>query len=58
MLRGPQSSPLAAVARRATDDEFDAAFAAASKVYPGYDKYRERISGREIRVFVLQPDQS
>jgi len=40
----------------ATDDEFDVAFTAAAKVYPGYDKYRERISGRRIRVFVLQPD--
>ncbi len=46
----------AVVARPATDDEFDVAFTAAAKVYPGYDKYRERISGREIRVFVLQPD--
>jgi deazaflavin-dependent oxidoreductase (nitroreductase family) len=50
-----RDNAVAAVARRATDDEFDAAFAAASKVYPGYDKYRERISGREVRVFVLQP---
>ena len=46
---------VAVVARAATDDEFDVAFTAAAKVYPGYDKYRRRISGREIRVFVLQP---
>ena len=47
---------VAVVARRATDDEFDVAFTAAAKVYPGYDKYRERISGREVRVSVLEPE--
>jgi len=42
------------VARPATGEEFDAALSAAAKVYPGYDKYRERISGRQVRVFVLE----
>ena len=42
------------VARPADTDEYDTALAAAAKVYPGYDKYRERISGREVRVFVLE----
>jgi deazaflavin-dependent oxidoreductase (nitroreductase family) len=55
---GYRDREVAVVARPATDDEFDVAFTAAAKVYPGYDKYRERISGREIRVFVLQPDES
>jgi deazaflavin-dependent oxidoreductase (nitroreductase family) len=42
-------------ARRANPEETDAALTAAAGVYPGYDKYRERITGREIRVFVLSP---
>ena len=42
------------IARRATADEADQALTAAARVYPGYDKYRERISGREVKVFVLQ----
>src|SRR3954447_6006777 len=40
-------------ARRANPDETDAALHAAARVYPGYDKYRERITGREVKVFVL-----
>ena len=39
-------------------DEYDTALSAAAKVYPGYDKYRERISGREVRVFVLETEPS
>ncbi len=46
---------VATIARHASDDEFDIAMTAASQVYPGYAKYRERISGREVRVFVLEP---
>src|SRR5689334_4718441 len=42
-------------ARRANPDETDAALVAAASVYPGYDKYRERITGREVKVFVLTP---
>ena len=42
-------------ARRADQDETDAALVAAARVYPGYDKYRERITGREVKVFVLTP---
>jgi deazaflavin-dependent oxidoreductase (nitroreductase family) len=42
-------------ARRASPDETDAALHAAARVYPGYDKYRERITGREVKVFVLTP---
>lgn len=42
-----------AVARRADATETDRAFEAAAAVYPGYAKYRERATHREIRVFVL-----
>ncbi len=42
-------------ARRATPHETDEALDAAARVYPGYDKYRERITGREVKVFVLTP---
>ena len=40
-------------ARRANPEETEAVLAAAARVYPGYDKYRERITGREVKVFVL-----
>lgn len=46
---------LALRARPATDAERDEVWAASKAVYPGYDKYRERITGREIRIFVLEP---
>ena len=42
------------VARPATDDEFEAVFAAGGSIYGGYTKYRERVDGRDIRVFVLE----
>ncbi len=42
-------------ARRASLQETEAALTAAAQVYPGYDKYRERITGREVKVFVLSP---
>jgi len=42
-------------ARRANPAETDTALVAAAQVYPGYDKYRERITGREVKVFVLTP---
>ena len=43
-------------ARRATPDETEAALVAAARVYPGYDQYRARITGREVKVFVLSPE--
>jgi deazaflavin-dependent oxidoreductase (nitroreductase family) len=46
---------LAATVRPATDDERAAVWQAASAVYPGYDKYQQRITGRDIRIFVLEP---
>ena len=42
------------VARSATADEFEAVFAASGSIYGGYTKYRERVDGRDIRVFVLE----
>jgi deazaflavin-dependent oxidoreductase (nitroreductase family) len=42
-------------ARPATDDERDEVWAASKSIYPGYAKYRERITDREIRIFVLEP---
>jgi deazaflavin-dependent oxidoreductase (nitroreductase family) len=42
------------VARRANAEETGTTLSAAAQVYPGYDKYRERISGREVKVFVLE----
>lgn len=44
------------VARPADPDERTAVWDRASGVYGGYDKYQQRISGREIRVFVLEAD--
>ena len=41
--------------RPATDGERAAVWKAASTVYPGYDKYQERITGRDVRIFVLEP---
>ncbi|MBK5288652.1 MAG: nitroreductase family deazaflavin-dependent oxidoreductase [Acidimicrobiia bacterium] len=41
------------IARRANPEETETALTAAARVYPGYDKYRERITGREVKVFVL-----
>jgi len=46
---------VAVTARRATDSEADEAFDIAATIYPGYGKYRERASHRQIRVFVLEP---
>jgi deazaflavin-dependent oxidoreductase (nitroreductase family) len=41
------------VARAATDSERADILAAAASVYAGYTKYRQRIAGREVRIFVL-----
>jgi deazaflavin-dependent oxidoreductase (nitroreductase family) len=45
----------ALVARPATDDERAAVWRNSAGIYGGYEKYQERISGREVRVFVLEP---
>jgi deazaflavin-dependent oxidoreductase (nitroreductase family) len=46
---------VSAIARPASDQEYDEVFARAAAVYPGYRKYRQRIVGRTVRVFVLEP---
>ena len=43
-----------AVARPATPEEEASVWQAAAGVYRGYAKYQQRISGRSIRVFVLE----
>jgi deazaflavin-dependent oxidoreductase (nitroreductase family) len=44
----------ACTARRATPDEYTRYWAAAARIWPGYEDYRAR-AGREIRMFVLEP---
>ncbi len=46
---------LALTTRPATDEERAAVWSTASTVYPGYNKYQERITGRAIRIFILEP---
>ena len=46
---------VAAVARPATDAERDEVWLRSKGIYGGYDKYQERITGRAIRIFVLDP---
>lgn len=41
-------------ARPATPAEETEVLTAAARIYPGYDRYRERISGRAIPVLVLE----
>lgn len=41
-------------ARRVDADEADRIFGLAAGIYPGYTKYRERVTHREIRVFILE----
>ncbi len=51
---GYRTTEIDVVARSATADEFEAVFAAGGSIYGGYTKYRERVDGRDIRVFVLE----
>ena len=44
---------VAVTARSVTDDEYEQIFTDAAHYYVGYPKYRERVTGREIRIFVL-----
>ena len=42
--------------RRTSHQETDEIFALASRFYPGYLNYRQRVGGsRRIRAFVLEP---
>lgn len=46
---------LVAVARPATADEQTEVMGNSTSVYGGYAKYRQRIQGRRVRIFVLEP---
>ena len=43
------------VARPAEEDEVAAVFERSREVYGGYAKYQQRITGRRVRVFILEP---
>ena len=43
------------VARAATPEEREAAWTAAIRFYSGFAKYRERITERPVRIFILEP---
>jgi deazaflavin-dependent oxidoreductase (nitroreductase family) len=43
------------LARRATDDERAQILSRSASFYGGYTKYQRRITGRELRIFVLEP---
>lgn len=43
------------VARPATDLEYDEVMANSAGIYGGYRKYRQRVTSRRIRIFVLEP---
>lgn len=46
---------LDATARSATDDEQAAVLAGSTAVYGGYLKYQGRITGRRLRIFIMEP---
>lgn len=50
-----RGTTVAAVARPATAAEQTAILARSESVYPGYRAYQKRISGRTLRIFVLDP---
>ena len=43
------------IARTATEAERAQVLATAATIYVGYPKYLTRISGRTVRIFVLEP---
>ena len=45
----------AATARPAAEPERDEVWHRSTGIYGGYDKYQERITGRTVRIFVLDP---
>ncbi|GAA1967437.1 hypothetical protein GCM10009798_29730 [Nocardioides panacihumi] len=50
-----RESTRAVLARPATPAEADEVMRTADTVYVGYRKYRERVTGRRVRIFVLEP---
>ncbi|HJQ07608.1 MAG TPA: nitroreductase family deazaflavin-dependent oxidoreductase [Nocardioides sp.] len=49
-----RGTTVAAIARPATPEEQAGVLAASEGVYLGYRKYQERITGRTLRIFLLQ----
>lgn len=45
------------LARRATAEEHNEILTHSKSFYAGYAKYQQRITGRELRIFVLEPAQ-
>jgi len=43
------------VARAASAEEIETIFAASREYYGGYAKYQQRITGRTVRAFILEP---
>src|SRR5690349_17923219 len=43
------------VARAASTEEIETIFAASREYYGGYAKYQQRITGRTVRAFILEP---
>ena len=43
-----------AVARPATEDEREAVWREGARIYGGYESYQERITDRDVRIFVLE----
>ncbi len=39
--------------RAATAEERDQIWPQAAHIYPGYDKYLDRVGGREVPIFIL-----
>lgn len=46
---------VAVVARPASEDEARDVMERSRAIYGGYEKYVQRISGRRVRIFVLEP---
>jgi deazaflavin-dependent oxidoreductase (nitroreductase family) len=44
-----------AMARPATGEQLEQIWTSAGSLYPGYASYRDRVTDRSIRVFVLEP---
>lgn len=42
------------IARAATQDEHARVMARSAEIYGGYEKYQQRIRGRDVRIFVLE----
>lgn len=50
-----RGTTVAALARPATAEEQAAVLARSERIYPGYRAYQKRISGRTLRIFLLEP---